>query len=156
MDLPLKQLFAPRLPHLLVVLGLAASVAACAPDVQNRGNLPAESQVSTIQPGQSTRADVAAALGTPSTTSLFDNGESWFYIGGHSQQYAFYPITELDRQVLAISFDQQGVVTSVRKLTKEDGTDIQVIERTTPTAGNEITIMQQLLGNIGRFNRPIK
>lgn len=151
----MKQLSVSRLSHLLVVASLSYLVAACAPDVQNRGNMPAESQVSTISPGASTRSDVIAALGSPSTTSLFDNGESWFYIGGHSQQYAFFPITELDRQVLAISFDQQGTVTSVRTLTKEDGADIQVVERITPTAGNEMTIMQQLLGNIGRFNRPI-
>jgi hypothetical protein len=34
----------------------------------------------------------------------------------------------------------------------EDGRIVEPVERTTPTYGQELTVMQQLLGNFGRFN----
>ena len=35
---------------------------------------------------------------------------------------------------------------------QEDGRTIAYVDRTTPTEGNELTLIQQLLGNLGRFN----
>ena len=32
--------------------------------------------------------------------------------------------------------------------------DVPRVRRKTPTGGNEVTFMEQLLGNIGKFNRP--
>ncbi|MEO1613736.1 MAG: outer membrane protein assembly factor BamE, partial [Pseudomonadota bacterium] len=43
-----------------------------------------------------------------------------------------------------------GRVTNVARYGIEDGQVIDLITRTTPTYGREITILQQLFGNIGR------
>jgi len=44
------------------------------------------------------------------------------------------------------------VVDTVKKQTDEDARAINIAEDETPTEGNEVTIMEQLLGNMGRFN----
>ena len=56
----------------------------------------------------------------------------------------------VDRKVVAIRFDGSGRVSNVARYGVEDGKVIDLITRTTPTYGREITLLQQLFGNIGR------
>ena len=59
---------------------------------------------------------------------------------------------ELNQNVVVVSFDDKGVLTNIHKLDKADALPVTVIARTTPSPGTEASFMQQLLGNIGRFN----
>lgn len=127
-------------------------LAACSPEVRTHGAMPPKSALEQIEPGKSTRADVAQALGTPSTTSLFDNGEVWYYIGSRHQQVSFHANEELERQVMIFTFDKSGVMDEMKTLDKTSGKEITLVSRKTPSAGHELTIMEQFLGNIGRFN----
>lgn len=131
-----------------VVLLLAAS--ACSPVIETRGNMPQIDQLEQIRPGEHRREDIAALLGSPSSTSLFDN-ETWYYIASRKEFFAFYAPEEIDRMVVAIRFDDAGTVQDMRILGMEDGRRVELVRRETPTAGTEMTILQQLLGNIGRF-----
>lgn len=123
---------------------------ACSPDISARGNAPTEDRLGRIEPGAQTRAEVAALLGTPSTTATFDD-ETWYYISAQTTQTAIFQREELDRRVIAISFDTDGTVKEVRELGLDDGNDVAVVSRETPTLGNELSIIEQLLGNLGRF-----
>lgn len=143
----------PNQPRLVAVLALTGLIAACAPDVASRGNMPAAYQLTQIESGSTSKPEVAALLGSPSTTSLFDGGETWFYIGARTQQYAVNPVHEIERQVVAVTFDSSGTVAGVKTLDENDGRDVAMVERETPTAGNELGFMEQLLGNLGRFNK---
>ena len=58
----------------------------------------------------------------------------------------------LDQQVLAIKFDDGGLVKDMKLYGVEDGKVIDPVPRVTPTGGQELTFMKQLLGNIGKFN----
>ncbi len=129
----------------LAALGLSA----CAKDIEARGNLPTPEALARLSPGEQTRQDVEGILGTPATTAVFD-AENWYYISSHTTQYAFYPNHELDRTIYVVSFDQRGILSGVRKLNLEDGQNVSPQERSTPTKGREISIIEQLLGNIGR------
>lgn len=133
-----------------LMVGLAVMVAGCSPSVNARGNKPTEARLGEIEPGQQTRAEVAALLGTPSTTATFDN-ETWYYVSAQTQQYAVFAREELEREVIAISFGEDGLVREVRNLTLADGNEVEIVERETPTLGNEMSLVEQLLGNIGRF-----
>lgn len=126
------------------------ALGACAPDIAARGNDPTKNRVEQIEVGNQTRAEIAALLGTPSATATFDD-ETWYYISARTQQYAVFEREELDRRVLAISFDSTGRVSEVRELGLGDGRNVDVVQRETPTLGNELSIMEQLLGNLGRF-----
>ena len=88
--------------------------------------------------------------GTPSAVSTFDN-EAWYYVGSRTSRFAFLEPEILERTVLVIRFDKDGIVRQVERLSKEDGRDVQVVERKTPTRGRELTILEQLIGNVGRF-----
>ncbi len=134
-------------------LGFAtATLAACAPTIVNNGFMIDEDAVQQIQPGQQTREQVAQILGTPSSVAAFDD-QTWLYIHRRTSQYAFLDPQILDQNVIAITFDRNsGTVSGVRRLTLADGQAIEPVERITPSPGKELTVLDQFLGNIGRFN----
>jgi len=104
-----------------------------------------------IQPGRVTRSDVVALIGTPATASLFGD-DHWYYISSHFQTIAFYEPEELDRQVIVIDFDKAGTVTAVRRLGLEEGHQIAMVPRETPAPGKELSLLEQLIGNVGKFS----
>jgi outer membrane protein assembly factor BamE (lipoprotein component of BamABCDE complex) len=132
------------------VVAAAALLAACQNDVRVHGNLPDPEVIAEIQPGLDGREDVAQLLGTPSTVSAFQD-DIWYYIGQKSEQFAFFKRDVLERKVLVISFDQTGTVDTARTLTLADSREIDPVDRETPTEGRDLTLLQQLFGNIGRF-----
>ncbi|MBF0561924.1 MAG: outer membrane protein assembly factor BamE [Alphaproteobacteria bacterium] len=130
---------------------LVALVAACSSIIENRGNSPSADFLSQIKPGVQTKEDVSSLLGTPSTTSNFGD-ETWYYISGREEYYAFFYPEELERKIISVHFDAHGVVTDLKTYGLKDGRIIQPVEQTTPTAGTEMTVLQQFLGNVGRFS----
>jgi outer membrane protein assembly factor BamE (lipoprotein component of BamABCDE complex) len=131
---------------------LSAALAACVPSVDQRGNLPEPEKIAQIQPGTTTRDQVVKVLGTPSSTGVFDD-KSWYYISRKTKQVAFLDPDVLDQQVYVVNFDGRGVVQSVDHKDLKDGRDIAPAPGATPAPGRELTFLEQVLGNIGRFNR---
>ena len=138
---------------LLAAVGLALALGsgACTARIDQRGNKPDEDQVVLINPGVDDKNRVAELIGTPSVISTF-NDRTWYYISKRTETVAFFDPETVDQEVLAISFDDNGVVDNMRIYGPEDGRTIAYVDRTTPTEGNELTLIQQLLGNLGRFN----
>jgi outer membrane protein assembly factor BamE (lipoprotein component of BamABCDE complex) len=136
----------------LIVIGLVASLAAaCTPRIATHGNLPDPDTLADIVPGEIAKDEVEEILGSPSSVALFGE-EVWYYISERKETTAFFAPELAERKVLIVRFDAEGVVSAVDTLNMEDGRIVNPVERETPTAGNEMTIMQQLLGNLGRFS----
>lgn len=129
---------------------LAMSLAACDGKVAVRGNLPDPEEILEIQPGLHDRNDVVQILGSPSTVSTFLD-DTWYYIGFRTQQFAFLEPEVTDRSVLVVAYNDNGIVDDTRLFTVEDGIIINPVSRKTPTEGRELTILQQIFGNLGRF-----
>ncbi|MEE8334536.1 MAG: outer membrane protein assembly factor BamE [Alphaproteobacteria bacterium] len=129
---------------------LAMAAAACEAQTDIRGNFPDPDALAEIKPGVHTRTDVTRLLGAPSTVATFSK-ETWYYIGGRVKTVAFFKPEILERQVLTVNFDAAGRVTTVEKVDATKTKKIVLVDRETPTKGKELTILQQLIGNIGRF-----
>lgn len=136
----------------LAVCAIAMALGGCAKDINARGNLPPEEALAQLIPGQQTRQDVQLILGTPSTVSLAGE-ETWYYISALTTQYAFYSVEELERDIYALKFDERGILQEVGKLGLLDGEDLQIVQRETPTMGRDFSLIEQLIGNLGRFDR---
>jgi len=129
------------------LLGLAG----CSAPVQVHGNLPKEEDVAKIEAGKHGRNDVIELLGSPSAISTFKDN-TWYYVGSKKTQFAFFKPEVLERNILAVSFDGGDTVASTETYTLKDGRVIDPVDRITPSEGKELTLLQQLLGNLGRFN----
>ena len=134
----------------LAGLAFVVMLAGCASDVTQRGNLPDLDKLASITPGEATFRDVALTLGSPSTVSTFKT-EVWYYIAARTQETAFFRPSVLDQQVVVIAFDDAGTVSSIARYDMDDARDIEPVDRVTPTSGKELSFIQQIIGNIGRF-----
>lgn len=121
------------------------------PPPQVRGNKVDPESLKELIPGTSTKSDVTAVIGSPTARDSFDNN-TWLYISEMTQPRIGRTLGELDQNVVVVNFDEKGVLASIQKLDKSDALPVTVIARTTPSPGTEASFMQQLLGNIGRFN----
>jgi outer membrane protein assembly factor BamE (lipoprotein component of BamABCDE complex) len=128
----------------LVLSGLAA----CAPIKDVRGYIPDEERVGAIKIGADTRDSVQEKLGTPSSTAAFGD-PTWYYISTEQERYAFFHPDVTKRQILAVEFNDDGKVADVRKYGIEDGQVIALVDRETPSRGKEMSLLQQLFGNMG-------
>ena len=135
----------------ICLAGLVLAISACTPRIDQRGNRPDEDLVVQINPGVDDKYRVAELLGTPSAITTFGD-RTWYYISKRTETTAFFDPDTVDQEVLEIRFDEQDIVTAIRIYGPEDSREVALVERETPTEGNELTLLQQLLGNLGRFN----
>ena len=130
---------------------VAAGTAACSPTVTTHGHAISQSDLAAIQSGVTSREEVARRLGSPSTIGTFDT-ERWFYVSQRNEVLSFYQADVTAQDVVQIDFDGNGIVTDVRTHGLEMAQAIEPDSNKTRTMGNELTAVQQFLGNIGRFN----
>jgi outer membrane protein assembly factor BamE (lipoprotein component of BamABCDE complex) len=128
-----------------------AQVAACSPTVTNHGYRLDPEVLAQVTPGVSTREQVQRLLGSPSSIGTFD-GERWYYISQRTEQMSFYQSEVTAQDVVTIDFDGQGIVREVGSRDLAQAVAVAPSSDKTRTMGNELTLLQQLLGNVGRFN----
>ena len=144
---------------LSVCLGGAwlAALVGCTPTVEVRGYVPDDELIGAITEGVDSRFEVEEKLGSPSSVATFNlpgGGKTWYYISKRTESLAFFAEEVLDQQVVAIEFDQAGYVKQIRHYGVEDGQIIEIADDRTPTRGQELGFLEQIFGNIGRFNAP--
>jgi outer membrane protein assembly factor BamE (lipoprotein component of BamABCDE complex) len=135
---------------LAAALALAA-VAGCTVKENHHGHQMPQGIVAALQEPNVTQDRVVQLLGTPSSESAFDPG-TWYYISEVQQGVAFFQPDVVERSVLILRFDGNRVLESISTLSKEDGSEVRLVSRETPTEGHQLTFLEQLIGNIGRFN----
>lgn len=135
----------------ILLITTAMALAACEPTYVNHGFSPQRAELDNIVAGEDTRGSVMRKLGHPSTASSFDL-DAWYYEASRVEHYTFYAPKVIDRKVVAVRFDENGLVTNVASYGLEDGKIIDLVTRRTPTYGRELTVLQQIFGNLGKFN----
>jgi outer membrane protein assembly factor BamE (lipoprotein component of BamABCDE complex) len=133
---------------LMAALALSGATA-CAPIASRHGFVALDVKPDEVKVGEDTKSTVLERLGSPSVKSTFDEN-TWFYVTQSVQRVAFYRPRVTKRDVVAVAFDGEEKVKSVNSYTLEDGKVIALNDRETPTRGRELTILEQLLGTVGR------
>jgi outer membrane protein assembly factor BamE (lipoprotein component of BamABCDE complex) len=134
----------------LFVTLIICTLGACTPTTATRGNYLYAEDIRIIQPQVTTQRDVLNLLGTPTAKAVFDEN-TWYYVGLKTEKESFFDEKVTAKQVYKIAFDETGLVQSLEEV-KNDSVDVPIASRVTPTSGNEVTFIQQVLGNIGKFN----
>lgn len=140
-----------RLRSPVIALVGSALLAGCGGFESSSGVMTRESDLRRLEPGQSRKEDVAALLGGPSVVGTFDDNR-WYYVGQRTERFAFLDPEVTEHKVVVVEFQDDGYLRRVRTLNEDDRREITPVGRETPTAGEELTFIQQLFGNLGRFN----
>lgn len=144
-------------PVAVAAVLLALAVSGCGTDnifthaPQTRGNKVDLDVLAQLVPGTSSRADASALLGSPTAHATFDDN-TWIYIGEVTRPVVGGTLKVQDQEVVVLTFDQGGTLRNVEKRAQEDSAQVAVVSRTTPSPGNDASLLQQLLGNVGRFS----
>ena len=125
----------------------AALGSGCAPTVQVHGYMPREADISRIRPGSDNAATVEQVLGQPSSSGVLRES-AWYYVQSTVENYTWHAPRVIDRTVLAVQFDPNGVVRGVARYGLEDGRIVNLTTRTTDTGGREMGVLEQLFGNL--------
>ncbi len=129
---------------------LVFALPACTPQVATRGNLVSDDSLHEIKPGIDTRDDVVGKIGSPTTIAPFDEN-TWYYMGQRTEKKGILDPELTKERVVIVRFTPEGVVDRVAE--RQGGREeIPIVQRTTPTSGNDFTFIQQMLGNLGKFN----
>lgn len=140
-----------RTVRLICACLLAGALAACSPVIRTHGYSPAEDQLAQLQVGRDGREDVAEAIGRPTTTGVL--GESgWYYVQSRFRHFGYRAPKEIDREVVAISFNQAGRVENIERFGLERGRVVPLSRRVTESNVKGIGFLRQLFGSIGNFN----
>lgn len=130
---------------------LVAGLVACAELVRKHGYVPSEADLAEIVVGVDTRESVAETIGTPSSTGLL-NDSGYYYVQSLVRTVGPRRPQVTERQVVAISFTEAGVVQNIERFGLEDGNVVVLSRRVTESSVSSRTFVRQLLGNLGNFN----
>jgi outer membrane protein assembly factor BamE (lipoprotein component of BamABCDE complex) len=140
-------------------IGLKAAVggaallllSACVAQYRSHGYVPPDDVLSEVVVGVDTRATVEDVVGAPTTTGV-QNDSGFYYVGSEVRSYAYKAPEVIDRTVVAISFDEAGVVSNIKRYGLEDGRIVPLKTRITQTTDGDISFIRKLFGNIGRLS----
>jgi len=142
-----------RTVPLVLVGALLPMLSGCETIIDQRGFAPTPGSLEKLEIGSQSREDVVRLIGSPSAVATF-NPNTWYYISQKQETYAFFKPEILDQNVLQLTFNESGRLQAMKKYELSDGRDIEMVSRITPTAGKELTVLEQIMGNVGRFSGP--
>ncbi len=135
----------------LVFMACLVVAGACSPIFKNHGYIPPPEDLAKIQVGVDTRDSVEEAIGAPTASGVVrDSG--YYYVASRVRHYGPKRPEVVSRELVAISFDQRGVVRNIERFGLEDGYVITLDRRVTDSNVEDKGFLRQLLGNIGNFN----
>lgn len=142
-----------RTVPLVLVGALLPMLSGCETIIDQRGFAPTPGSLEKLEIGSQSREDVVRLIGSPSAVATF-NPNTWYYISQKQETYAFFKPEILEQNVLQLTFNESGRLQAMKKYDLSDGRDIEMVSRITPTAGKELTVLEQIMGNVGRFSGP--
>jgi outer membrane protein assembly factor BamE (lipoprotein component of BamABCDE complex) len=146
---PKKPSMRRTVPLALVAIALAA----CNNFSDIRGFAPSPGTVDKLEVGTQSREDVQRLIGSPSAVATF-NPNIWYYITEKQESWGPSRPWIADQSVIKITFNESGRVDNIKYYDMKDAQNITMVSRITPTSGKELTILEQILGNVGKFSGP--
>jgi len=134
-----------------VVLLFFGVVSACSAQYENHGYAPTETEVAELIVGVDTRATVDDVIGTPSISGVLSGGD-YYYIRSRVKSYGMFRPKEIERQVLAISFDESDTIANIERFGLEKGRIVPLSRRVTDSSVVGKGFIRQMLNNLANIN----
>ncbi len=137
-----------RIAALCLAMGV---LSACQAVYRNHGHIPTPEELALVKVGVDTRDSIGETIGAPSSSGVLnDNG--YYYVASRIRHRGAMRPTVVSRSLVAISFDQRGVVRNVERFGLEQGRMVVLERAVTSSSVEDKTFLRQLLGNLGNFN----
>ncbi len=142
----------PKLLIKVTVTGaLILSLASCATRYRNHGYVPSDEELASITLGVDTRDTIADTVGPPSASGVLDDS-GYIYVRSRVKHFGPRRPEVVDRQIVAIGFDSNGIARNIEQYALEDGQVIPLSRRITDNNIQTGGLLRQLGGNLGNFS----
>ena len=116
--------------------------------VENHGQIYEKNiNFKELQVGKTTKNEIVQLLGSPSTTSNFDNEQSWIYISSEFKKFIFLDGSNTDQKILILSFNQ-NTLKNKELLSKNDINNIEYEETLTDSRGKKVNWIKDFFSNL--------
>ena len=116
--------------------------------VENHGQIYEKNiNFKELEVGKTKKDDVVELLGSPSTTSNFDDEQSWIYISSEFKKFIFLDGSNTDQKVLILSFNQ-NTLKNKELLSRNDINDIDYEDTITDSRGKKINWVKEFFTNL--------
>lgn len=130
---------------------MVLAMSACAPIYRNHGFVPAQSELSALEPGVDTRNSVTEAIGQPTAGGVLE-GNAMYYVASRFRHIGPLQPQEIERQIVALNFDDGGVLRNIERYGLSDGRVVPLDRRVTDDGLRDTTFLRQLFGNVGNID----
>ncbi len=134
-----------------LVVALASTLSSCVKKTQYRGYYFGGSPEMKVKSGMKVE-EVMENMGSPTTSSALGK-PIFFYVGSKYEQKAFFTPKLVEQKILSVHFSSAGEVEKVESYNLGDAEEIKFSKEHTEIEGNKMGILEQVLGNIGRFSK---
>ena len=134
-----------------VASGAILALTACATLEDKHGYVPEQELLDEIIVGSDTKDTVARIAGRPGTEGIIDDS-GWYYVKSEYETRLWRAPVEVNREVVAITFSEKGLVENIERFGLEDGQVVVLNRRVTDSNTQGIGFLRQLFSNLGNFN----
>ncbi len=142
---------AKRLSKGIVAVVLAGALVACSSIYRNHGYVPDEKDLAQLEIGKDTQETAAAKIGRPSTSGLL-NGNDWYFVQSRYEERGALEAKEVDRQVVAVYFNDNGKLENIEKWGLERGQIVPLSRRVTESSVRSMGVLRQIFASFGRVS----
>ncbi|MBP5343628.1 MAG: outer membrane protein assembly factor BamE [Alphaproteobacteria bacterium] len=137
----------------LIICLCLLMISACGLENFQNSDLPDTRRLDAIRVGD-TKEKVLRVLGTPNYQSDPKEGigDVIFYAQAKKSSRIFFDPEVTERVIHVYTFDTKGVLTDKKLLTLADGNKVTYDTDITKVGGKELSVLEQLAENFGRYN----
>ena len=143
-----------------ILLFIFIIISACTNNkvVNNHGIIALEAKSNKIEISKTNKNDVLSIIGKPSSVSMFDEN-LWFYFERENQNQSVLKLGKskiVKNNVLEVSFDKYGIVTSKRIYNIDDMNKVEIEKKITRKDYDKSSfIVKSLNSIIQKVNSPV-
>ncbi|MDF3047231.1 MAG: SmpA / OmlA family protein [Candidatus Midichloriaceae bacterium] len=141
-----------RINSILLIAAVALITTSCNKQIDIHGFNFEHADLSAIKIHETSKQRLIEEIGSPTAESDFGE-KKLYYISTKTEKIAFLAPKVLEQRILCISLDGNNTVKKIDEFTLSDANKIAFSENYTDIQGNGVTAMQQILGNIGKYNK---
>lgn len=143
--------FSAKVKNTMAVTAGILVLAGCSATYKYHGYAPSDDELADVIIGADTRETVEEIIGKPSSAGVLEDG-SWYYVSTKMRHYTYNAPKAVERELVAVSFDDAGVVTNIERFGLEHGRVVTLSRRVTDLPVKGPSAISQILGNIGNLD----